>query len=369
MAAAWQEGPRTRYKLVEKLPERVRFLRSVLAVQQIMRREVELRVLPGGAPQESSEAFFAELRDLSRLDHPGFLPVHESLTLQGRAAYVVPHRNHPCLAQLVKRESFSLEARCEAVRSLAEALAAAHVAEIALGPVPPEQIAWDPDARVAYFVHHKITTLDWNRDWVRHTPLKGKPEDHEDRDDVFWWGLLAFWVLSRGQHAYGAGPEDLRPLRGLEPGVATSLSNVIESCLAWERELRPEWGPELAGVLRAEPANLSRGEPPPKAINLGLASRQVLGRLAELKASGQLQVGTGRKPPAPEVPRVDATLRSDPSLLGSPPEAREVRLLAARQGFSLVAEEEPTRRFGLAAVVAALVLGMTAGVLVTLLVR
>jgi hypothetical protein len=62
-------------------------------------------------------------------------------------------------------------------------------------------------------------------------------------------------------------------------------------------------------------------------------------------------------------------LRSDPSLLGTSQQAREMRLLAVRQGFSLVAEEPPPARFGPATVLSALLMGMGVGMALSLALR
>lgn len=278
-----------RIRLERKLPATAPYLTRAHATQVGLERDVEVRILPGGLAGGSSDRFFAELRDLTKLDHPGFLPVLGDMSVKGRPCYLVSLRDHETLAELVGKDDFDLEARCQAVRTLADAMDAAHAEAIPLGPVPPERIAWDPKGRRAYFLHHRAVPGDWSAERLRHTPLAGEvPERTSTRDDVFAWGLLAFWILTRGQHPYGAGPEDLRALRGIEPKVRHELARVIETALAWEPELRPASGLELRAVLDLDPRNLADvAEPADERVDIRKISSEVLELVEVIRESGE----------------------------------------------------------------------------------
>ena len=278
-----------RIRLERKLPATAPYLTRAHATQVGLDRDVEVRILPGGLGEGASDRFFAELRDLTKLDHPGFLPVLGDMSVKGRPCYLVALRDHETLAELVGKDDFDLEARCQAVRTLADAIDAAHAEALALGPVPPERVAWDPAGRRAYFLHHRAVPEDWAAERLRHTPLAGEaPERTSTRDDVFAWGLLAFWLLTGGQQPYGAGPEDLRSLRGLQPKVRHELARVIETALAWEPELRPASGLELRAVLDLDRRNLADAPPPEESrVDIRKISSEVLDLVEVIRESGE----------------------------------------------------------------------------------
>lgn len=278
-----------RIRLARKLPATAPYLTRAHATQVGLDRDVEVRILPGGLGEGASDRFFAELRDLTRLDHPGFLPVLGDMSVKGRPCYLVALRDHETLAELVDKDDLDLEARCQAVRTLADALDAAHAEAIPLGPVPPARIAWDPSGRRAYFLHHRAVPEDWQADWLRHTPLYGAdPAEAGTRADVFAWGLVAFWLLTRGQHPYGAGPEDLRSLRGIEPRVRHELARVVETALAWDPDLRPASGVELRAVLDLDRRNLAdEAAPAEKRVDIRKISSEVLDLVAVIRESGE----------------------------------------------------------------------------------
>lgn len=352
------------YRLVAKRPQRVPYLRAAHAVQTALGRDVEMRILPGGSTQENSAAFFEELKDLVRLDHPGFHPVVGDLAIDGRPAYLVALREHPTLAELLADRDFTLDERCEAMRSLAGAYAAAHSAGLVLGPVPPARIAWDADAGVAYFLHHRALPEDWDSPWLAHTPLTPRPAEPSPRDDVFLWGLMAFWLLTRGQHAYGAGPEDLRPLRGLERQVSPRLAMVVEASLAWDPQLRPQAGPELRAVLMEDRANVSAdGPPPPDQVDIRQVSGEVLRRVDHLRSSGQVVLRPTREVPSFIDAGADAALRQDDGLVGEVISLKDWKPAAERHGLALTSPVAPAPRDGWWRGVVAIVLlaGLAAG--------
>ena len=324
-----------RYRLVEKLPARVPYLRSARAFQSHLEREVELRVLRGGTSEADTALFFDEVRELAALDHRGFLPILGDLALEGRPCYVVPMRTHPSLAELVQAgdDEFSTEARGRAVRSLAAALSAMHLKQLILGPVRPELIAWNREDGGAYFVHHKPLPDDWKRGLLRHTPLEERPEDYGPADDVFYWGLLSFWLLSRGQHAYGAGPEDLRPIRRLAPEVAPNLAMVVEAALCWERGGRPQAGPELVSVLEMDPGNVADPDPGGESLlDMGRVSAEVRRKVELLRSSGKIPMPSQPAPDEGAGDR-DEELRNDDSLVGVAFDLGRLRDEARRHGL------------------------------------
>lgn len=360
---------RGRFRLIEKLPPRVPYLRAARAEQPSLKRQVEIRILRGGTPEDQVATFFEELQELANLDHRCFLPVLNDMSLEGRPCYTVPMREHPDVGSLVGREDFTLEDRCQAVRSLAGALHALHERDILLGPVPPELVAWDSGSDTAYLRHHKTVDEHWERGLLRHTPLEaeGARERHGPRDDVFYWGVLSFWLISRGQHAYGAGPEDLRPLRRLVPELAETLASVIEASCAWEPGLRPGDGSELLSVLQLDNTNIDAGgarEDTGDKVDIHAVSSRVLQKVDTLRSSGRMQAFLPPlKKPAVPTGDTDAMLRSDDSLVGLPKDLARLAAEARKRGLQ---PEEPGQERSVSgqlalvlAVITVMVLGFT----------
>jgi hypothetical protein len=293
-AAAAAPTAEARVKLVDRLDSGTPWARGARVTQATLGRDLEMRIFPTGYTDHQAALFFQELRNLSNLDHPGFLPVHDSMVYKGCPCYLVPLREDPRLTDLVEEREFTLAERCRVVRSLADALAGAHARGILLGPVLPARIGWDGASGRAYYRNLGMSPDDWRDQLLQHTPLYGAREPFSERNDVFAWGLLAFWMLSGGQHAYGAGPEDARCLRILEPQLAPGIGMAIEASLAWDPELRPEGGGVLQSILASDVQDLSPpGSAPPEELPIEEVSRRALSR-AGTKASG---FGTSR--PAP----------------------------------------------------------------------
>lgn len=363
------EGPqpksRGKFRLLEKLPPRVPYLRAARAEQPSLKRQVEIRILRGGTPEEQVGVFFDELHELAALDHRCFLPVLNDMSLEGRPCYTVPMRDHPDVGSLVGREDFTLEDRCQAVRSLAGALHALHERDILMGPVPPELISWDSGGDTAYLRHHKTVDEHWERGLLHHTPLvgEGAREAAGPREDVFYWGVLAFWLISRGQHAYGAGPEDLRPIRRLVPDLAENLASVIEASCAWEPGMRPGDGSELLSVLQLDATNTGGGgaETGDK-VDIHAVSSRVLQKVDTLRTSGRMQAFLPplKKPAAPSGD-TDAMLRSDDSLVGIPKDLARLAAEARKRGLQPDEPDAERSIWGQVALVLAVLLVMLTG--------
>lgn len=289
-------------RLLWTMPSLVPYAAVARAEQIEPGRSVEFRILPEGLSPELGALFHQELKELGRLDHPGFLPVLSEMKIEGRPAYILPFRQHPSLASLVRESegAFSLEERIQVLESLAGALSRLHLQNLSLGPVSPERIFWDVESRVAYFRHHKPVPADWEQGLLCHSPLVDRLPPGQ-ADDVLYWGLLAFWLVTGGQVAYGAGPEDPRSLAPLCPRLPESVRLITESALSWDPEGRPRNGPELHSLLRMDRASWAgvRVEPgaetSPGEVSREI-SRVVRGKVRELEVTGRIP----RAPPVPE---------------------------------------------------------------------
>lgn len=325
------------FQLLERYEPRVPYVHAVRARHAGLDREVELRILPGGLSNDVATLFFQELRDLSRLDHPAFLPVYRQLELKGRPAYLVPPRAGPPLPDVVHEPRFDIYQRAAAVRQLAMVWARFHAEGRFLGPLPLERLVWDFPTERLSFLHHKVTEEDWSDERLRHTPLEGGHDAYGTREDVFAWGLLAYSILSRGQHPYGAGPENLRALRRLAPEVAEGLASIVESTLAWEPGLRPRDGIELGALLRDDRVDASDAPPPVSEMqDMGQVSSRINRKLLLLRKQGAVDAS---QPGAPPPASPEATSVAAEEALGTPSDDDSWKQAAASEGLALAFDD------------------------------
>lgn len=343
MSAEAGQGPP--FKLLERYEPRVPYCVAVRARHGGLDREVELRILPGGISKEIAALYFQELRDLSRLDHPAFLPVFSQLELKGRPAYLVPPRAGPTLPDLVQQPHFDIHQRAAAVRQLARVWARFHAEGRFLGPLPPGRMVWDFASERLTFLHHKVTDEDWQDERLRHTPLAGGHDAYGSREDVFAWGLLAYWILTRGQHPYGAGPETLRTLRRIEPEVADGLASIVESALAWEPGLRPRDGIELAALLRDDRLDASDAPPPVSEMaDIAQVSSKINRRLLELKRRGEVAEEAEADRPRPSTTKQQEASRAAEEALGATATDDSWKQAAASEGLARAFQGAAPRR-------------------------
>lgn len=274
-------------KVLGPLPRLLPHVDRFRAEEHNLGREVELRVLAEGA-RPVAALFEAEMNEMLRLDHPAFLPVMRSGRTGDRPYYTVPLRSHATLDGLVGQAGFGLDDRVAAVTSLAGALAAAHLAGLTLGPVRLSLTCWDPERRVAGFLHHRSPGTYDLEPTLGFAPrdLKGGTSSGP-RADLFLWGLAAYRILSGGQLPYPQ-TRTLVPIRRHVPTLAADFAHAVEACLAIEPELRPETGAELYGVLGSL-AELTVAEPPPDLEASGtVSSERVRALVLDLKGKGGL---------------------------------------------------------------------------------
>lgn len=304
------------YKFLEMLPAYGDHAMRVRVQHHVLAREVEFRILAEGSTSSVKRIFFLELKELTELDHPAFLPVLERGMIRGCHCYTVPLRFHPSLDDLLEEEkAFQLEDRCQALRNLASGLCAAHLRGLVLGPMAPGYLAWDAVAGGAYFLHHQVTRA------ARPTlPRDRLPADvgHDGGTtataDVYHWGLLATQLLTSGE-TWLPGK---RSLRERLPNLDRRFAATLEACLEENPENRPRDGAELNTVLHVDLRRMLKergpeegGARPPGALEGGesgrLTSAVVTESLRRLRE-------TGRIPTVPVAPTPDPESVPDVSL-------------------------------------------------------
>lgn len=362
------------YTLIQELRGKATHLRRFQAEDPAHERVLELRGPATSADAVPRELYLQEARELAALDHPAFLPVLDRLEVKGELFYAVPLRVDRTLEGVLDDPDFGFEARCEVIRQLAEALRTCHEAGLVLGGLDPALLAISAREGRVYWVNHRAPRQDLASGETRHLPPDCQPGARATaRTDLFWWGRLAYWLLSRGSVPYARKSGDVSGLLGHIPDFPSDLAEVLEGCLARMPEARlpdavalhaqlmDHWSalggvrgtlverppaPELEagrGALVTRPGaghslRALDGAPPPRAGGRALAVGVVAaGALAALLMTGSAspvpegELGLIREvapapptpaPPAPLSPERRAELREDPGvkrLLGSRP--------------------------------------------------
>lgn len=299
--------PNMKVRLVEALPALSPHAGRFKAVQTLFDREVEFRVCPANSPEPLAQLFRAELVDLLELDHPAFSSVLDSGVAQGRPFYLVPLHQPALVAHLVPAGALDPADALQLVERLADAMAHAHSQGVALGPQSPFTISWT--GRQLRILHHRIAA------GVERLPIRdGAPADvREARQpsfatDVFFWGQLAYWVLSPGRTPYpDAGP--LTPLQVLNAEVSPALCKLISACLSADLSVRPGHMGEVLGLLESLDDPDAEAEEPD--ISDGTAE-YVLSSLKSLQSQGRIREPGERQwdktPSQREIPILGADL-------------------------------------------------------------
>lgn len=295
-----------RYRLLEKLPKKVRYLRSLRALDQDLGRPVELRLLRRGTPEPLQRLFHRERKALLALDHPAFLPVLDEADLEGLPCYVVPLRRSPDLLQLVPGGTLPLAERCLIVRQLASAVAAVHRRGKLLGLVRPEMICWDRGTATLHYAHHVCRDPEWPVPGALRAFLGEElVSRRQPCSDLFLWGVQAYWVLTGGASPFQPTGEPAPNLRSRVRELHPDLCFLVQACLSRTQADRPANGLELQQLLLAYSRDLADpvaepGSPPEEGSDL-------FQTLSEIRRSGQLEPLPEVKPLAeserlPEVP-------------------------------------------------------------------
>jgi hypothetical protein len=281
-----------RYRLLEKLPRKVRYLRSLRATDTRMGREVEVRLLRRGTPKALEALFYRERKGLLLLDHQAFLPVLDDTTIKGRPCYVVPLRSFQDLMKLVETGGLPLAERCSIVRQLAGAQAAAHRTGKLLGAVRPEMICWDRQTGSVHYAHHVCRDPNWPVVGANEAVIGEELESpREPGSDIFLWGVQAYWILSLGETPFDSRGHPGKPIGELIPELDSTLAYLVDSCLSEYPADRPENGLELHQLLQVHGANLRE----PEEEHRPSPEESIHGSLAEIRSSN-LKMGDAYLP-------------------------------------------------------------------------
>jgi serine/threonine protein kinase len=281
-------------------------------------REVAIKVLLGEVSAARMERFRREAELTARLNHPGILPVHTAGVSEGRP-YVVYDLIKGARPFEEACAGLSAPARCQLVLSCADALAAAHAANIIHRDLKGDNVLVDPEGRVLLIDFGVALARDLERltqtGGIVGTPHAMSPEQFSGRCeplptiDVWALGVLLYWALTDRYPFVGENVTDLlmkiarsEPAppesQGLEREVSLALDRLCLRALEKDASRRPQdaaaFGTELRTALEA------RRSRPPLAIGLAGAVALLLIGAVSLLGLGALKGDRAAASPSPK---------------------------------------------------------------------
>ncbi len=270
--------PDLREKLQATLRSRYRIARELtgggmsrvfLAHDEQLQREVVVKVLsPELLDEARVERFRQEVLQTARLQHPTIIPVLDAGAIEDAAGhhvpfYIMPYARGESLRSRLHHEGhLSLSVSMRVLRSVFDALAYAHAHGVVHRDIKPENIFLSgTNALLADFGIAKAIAGPGSQSGVTSpgmaigTPTYMAPEAIVDaervgpRADLYSTGVVAYEMLTGKQPWGTTTPVEMlavqarggiTPLRSLRPDVPVAMAAVIEACVAWDLERRPE---------------------------------------------------------------------------------------------------------------------------------
>src|SRR3954468_10747840 len=204
--------------------------RVFLAEDTVLDRQVAVKQLPSGSPQEALRRFRREARLGASLNHPNVVSIFDSLTDDDALLIVMEYVEGESLSERLKRGAVSTEESLSILRQVAEALDHAHAHGVVHRDVKPSNVLIGSDGAVKLADLGIATAVDATSitgtgavigtlAYIAPERLRGKPG--EASADIYSLAAVAFELLS-GRRAH---PEQTPPelLRSVDSGRVPDL--------------------------------------------------------------------------------------------------------------------------------------------------
>ncbi|MFC8722822.1 serine/threonine-protein kinase, partial [Kitasatospora sp. NPDC057198] len=227
------------------------------AVDLHLGREVALKVLHRGAPEDLARRFTAEARTLARLRHPGVVEVYDHGSADDRPYLVLELVDGTTLADLLRTSPLSASATLWLGRELARTLAFVHGHGVVHRDVKPSNVLIDASRtpRLTDFGIARPPLDECAQDaeatrtgFVVGTPAYLAPEQIRGRGarppvDVYALGLLLIECLT-GRRAYPGGPMEAAVARllhspSIPPDTPAPLARALRAMTRTDPAARP----------------------------------------------------------------------------------------------------------------------------------
>ena len=236
-------------------------------------RLVAIKLLPPWLAAESSlrDRFLREARTAAKLSHPNIVPIHAVDEAGDHVFYAMAFVDGETLTERVRRRGPASPSDVTRIlRDVAWALGYAHAQGVVHRDVKPDNILLEAGTDRALVTDFGIAAVVREASGVDGGAVTGTPEfmspeqalgePVDGRSDLYALGVLAYFALS-GRLPFQADTatevlakqvtESPRPLVEIADGVSRRLVQLVEQCLAKDREARPPHAGAVADRLRA----------------------------------------------------------------------------------------------------------------------
>jgi len=291
-----------------------------------LNRSVAIKVLPNDATTDATARarFIQEARAASGLSHPNIIVVHDILADQGSDMLVMELVNGKTLSELVPPNGLPVAQSLRYAVQIASALATAHAAGIVHRDIKPSNIMVTPSGlvKVLDFGLAKPAFTGTANDTMKTASISGpltiqgtvvgtvnymSPEQAEGkkvdgRSDIFSFGIVLYEMVTGrcafpGESMIATMTAILRdpvvPIRELAPLVPMQLTQIIDRCLAKNREERWQSMEEVRVELERLKLQYDTGANPTAVMAAPAAVRKRNLLIPALAAAGVLGVGGG----------------------------------------------------------------------------
>ncbi|HEX3867586.1 MAG TPA: serine/threonine-protein kinase, partial [Gemmatimonadaceae bacterium] len=243
-------------------------------------RLVAIKTLPPELASDppTRERFLREARTAAALSHPNIVPVYRADEVDGQVFFAMGYVDGESLAELLAAHG-SLDARVvlRIMRDVALALGYAHARGVVHRDVKAENIliekptgaAMVTDFGIARLVEAKpLTATGQVLGTVYYmSPEQVVAEPLDGRSDLYSLGVVCFYALTGHfpfdgtvasavlvSHVTKAPP----PVLSACPAAPRAIAEIVDRCLAKQREARFQTGAELAAALTSAEAEVAR---------------------------------------------------------------------------------------------------------------
>ncbi|HJR78892.1 MAG TPA: protein kinase [Anaerolineales bacterium] len=235
----------------------------------ISNREVAIKVLPPEMLHNlvTRARFKRELKLVASLEHPAIVPVYDVGEDNDQPFFVMRYMSGGSLADMIRKERFSLSDAAVIIERLASALDHAHAKGIIHRDIKPDNVLFDAgnhpylsDFGVAKFTEAAVSATGRE---VMGTPAYISPEqargeDVDHRADIYGLGAILYEMLT-GQRPYPGNTvigvavqhvnDPIPDILKVRPDLPPEVDTVIKTAMAKDRTRRYSSAVDLALAL------------------------------------------------------------------------------------------------------------------------